>query len=169
MSTRIVYIKNKDKVNIEETEKVGQQIQNGLDNCFYSDAKIKRSKQVTALESLQNTKATKDAVTMADPCKMFNRLITIVLREDDLEPMFEYELTFEPMSLFKEGLMRKPDKPALRNVIMPNKDAVKKNSIKGSKEYVLDGGALLHRLRWSKGMKFDDIAEAYASYIRNSS
>jgi len=91
LSTGIVSIKNKDKVNAEEAEKVGQQIQNGLDNCFYSDAKIKRSEQVTTLESLQNTKATKDGVTMADPCKMFNRLITIASREDDLEPMFEYE------------------------------------------------------------------------------
>jgi len=162
----MVSIKNKDKVNAEEAEKVGQQIQNGLDNCFYSDAKIKRSEQVTTLESLQNTKATKDGVTMADPCKMFNRLITIASREDDLEPMFEYELTFEPMSLFKEGLMRKPDKPTLRKVIMPDEDAVKKDSIKGCEEYVLDGGALLHRVRWSKGMKFNDIAKSCANYIR---
>ena len=121
---------------------------------------------MTTLESFQNTKATKDGVTMADPCKMFNRLITIASREDDLEPMFKYELTFEPMSLFKVGLMRKPDKPALRNVIVPGEDAVKKNSIKGCKEYVLAGGALLHRVRWSKGMKFNDIAEASANYIR---
>lgn len=64
---------------------------------------------MTTLESLQNTKATKDGVTMADPYKMFNRLITIASREHDLEPMFGYELTFEPMSLFKDGLMRKPD------------------------------------------------------------
>ena len=34
LSTGIVSIKNKDKVNVEEVEKVGQQIQNGLDKFF---------------------------------------------------------------------------------------------------------------------------------------
>ena len=32
--------------------------------------------------------------------------------------------------------------------------------------YVIDGGALLHRVRWSKGIKFSDIAETHVKYIR---
>ena len=55
---------------------------------------------------------------------MFNRMVTIAAREDNVEELFQYELTREPMSLFKGGMMRKPDKAALRKVIMPEKNAI---------------------------------------------
>ena len=55
---------------------------------------------------------------------MFNRMVTIAAREDNIEELFQYELTREPMSLFKGGMMRKPDKAALRKVIMPEKNAI---------------------------------------------
>ena len=73
---------------------------------------------------------------MAEPSIMFNRLITVATLEDDLEPIFEFELTYEPMSLFKKGMMRKLDKPLLRKVIMCDKDAVKKEDIENSYSYV---------------------------------
>ena len=48
-------------------------------------------------------------------------------------------------------------------------------SIQGRKEdvenpdyYVLDGGALLHRVRWLKGMKFNAVSQVYANYIRKN-
>ena len=85
---------------------------------------------------------------MAEPSIMFNRLITVATLEDDLEPIFEFELTYKPMSLFKNGMMRKPDKPLFQKVIMCDKDAVKKEDIENPYSYVLDGGALLHRVRW---------------------
>lgn len=31
--------------------------------------------------------------------------------------------------------------------------------------YVLDGGALLHQLLWSVGMKFSEICKRYTNYI----
>ena len=97
---------------------------------------------------------------------MFNRLITVAAHEEDLEPFFEFELTYEPMSLFKQGMMRDPDKPSLRKVIMSDINAVKKEEMGIPDSYVLDGGALLHRVRWFKGMTFNAVAAAYSNYIR---
>ena len=97
---------------------------------------------------------------------MFNRIVTIAIaREDNIEEFFQHELTREPMSLFKKGMMRKPDKAALRRVIMPEKNAIKKEDITKCGTYVIDGGALLHRVRWSKDMKFSSIAETYVKYV----
>lgn len=45
-------------------------------------------------------------------------------------------------------------------------DAVRKEDIKNPDNYVLDGGSLLHRVRWFKGMKFN--AEVYPDYIRKN-
>ena len=65
-------------------------------------------------------------------------------------------------------MMRKPDRPSLQKVIMPEEEAIKKDDIKNCDTYVLDGGALIHRVRWSKGTKFITIAETYVKYIRKN-
>ena len=72
------------------------------------------------------------------------------------------------MSLFKNGMIRKADRPSFRKVIMPEEEAIKKDDIKNCDTYVLDGGAFLHRVRWSTGMKFIAIAEVYMKYIRKN-
>ena len=69
------------------------------------------------------------------------------------------------MSLFKNGMMRKPDKAALRKVIMPEKNVIKKEDVTKCSTYVIDGGALLHRIRWSKDMKLSVIAETYVKHV----
>ena len=96
---------------------------------------------------------------------MFIRIVTIAAQDDNIEEFFQYELTREPMSLFKNGMMRKPDKAALRKVIMPEKNVIKKEDNTKCGTYMMDGGALLHRVRWSKYMKSSAIAETYVKYV----
>ena len=40
--------------------------------------------------------------------------------------------------------------------------------MKQSTSYVIDGGALLHRVHWVKDMKFCDIANQYVCYVRRN-
>jgi len=63
-------------------------------------------------------------------------------------------------------MMRKPDKPSLRKIIMPEGDAIPKKDIAANSHFVIDGGALLHRVRWQKGDKFISIAETYIKYTK---
>ena len=60
--------------------------------------------------------------------------------------------------------MRKPDKAALRKNFLPDKHITEADVT--NFQYVLDGGALLHRVHWGKGMLFEKVAEAYISYVR---
>ena len=99
---------------------------------------------------------------------MFNWMIAIAAREDNIEEFFHDELTQESMLLFKNGMMRRPDKSSLRKVIMPEEGAIKKDDIKNCDTYVLNGGTLTHRVRWSKGTKFITIAETYVKYTRKN-
>ena len=78
------------------------------------------------------------------PTALFLRLIAIAQRTPNIEDYFHYELTAYPISLFKDGLMRKPNKALFRNALLTEKADVQENS-----EHVLDGGALLHKVRWS--------------------
>ena len=66
-------------------------------------------------------------------------MVTIAAREDNIEELFQYELTREPISLIKGGMMRKPDKAALRKVIMPEKNAIKKEDTMACGVYLVDG------------------------------
>ena len=82
---------------------------------------------------------------------------------EDWDLFFKYELTTEPTSLFKNGLMRKPDKSSLRKILMPKTILLKD---RGSYQTtVLDGGSLIHRVRWIKGSKFKEISKTYVNYI----
>ena len=53
-----------------------------------------------------------------NPTMLFTRLAAIAQREYDVEGYFEFELATFPLSLFKDGLMRKPNNPSLRNVLL---------------------------------------------------
>ena len=69
------------------------------------------------------------------------------------------------MSLFKEGVMRKPDKPSLLKVLMSEESLVSTEENCSYTDTIVDGGALLHRIRWNKGTKFEDIFCTYSRYL----
>ena len=96
---------------------------------------------------------------------MFIIIVTIAAQEDNIEEFFQYELTRKPMSLFKNEMMRKSDKASMKKVIMPEKNVIKKEDITKCGAYVIDGGALLHRVIWSKDIKFSVITETYVKYV----
>ena len=64
-------------------------------------------------------------------------------------------------------ILRKPDKPALleaiRNHVATVEDAVLHIAPK-TEHYVLDGGSLLHRLKWAEGSTYSSIADSYVSF-----
>ena len=65
---------------------------------------------------------------MMDPRTVFNRLLAVANRLDSVESAFKYELTGEPLSLFKGGMMQKADKAALRNFLIPSHLSVSPSS-----------------------------------------
>ena len=156
-----------DEVNCEQSESIGEKIQNSLDNKSFNDALIKRKDQIKPLSFFRKTISKKGGQKqLPDPKALFNRMITIAEREDNLQSFFHYELTVKPMSLFQDGMMRKPDKSSLRKAIMLEEDAKPKKEIEGDCYFVIDGGALIHRVHWTKGDRFIEIADAYIKYLK---
>ena len=79
---------------------------------------------------------------------------------------FDSELATESMYLFKNNLMRSPDKPSLKKVLLKDDDAISMNDISKNYIFVIDGGALLHRVCWKKDMSFSEIGKLYTTYVR---
>ena len=87
--------------------------------------------------------------TYINSTSLFTRLAAFSRKEDDEASYFKYQLTVEPMSLFKNSTMRKPDKTSLWKALAKDNDVLDITAIKSSScTYVIDGGALIHRVCW---------------------
>jgi hypothetical protein len=68
--------------------------------------------------------------------------------------------------LIKDGLMRKPDKATLGRLMSKNVgvyEAVDHSNML----YVLDGGSLLHSVRWPKTRTYMDAVECYLNFLKH--
>ena len=167
LSTGAVSVIGKDMVNCENAEAVGLSIQQSLDNVNFTDATIKRKDQLRSLESLTKSIKIDDKNSIfLNSTRLFTRLAAIAQREEDVEQYFEFELTLRPQALFKNDLMRKPDKSSLRKILLTDHRMCLEDDVNGV--YVLDGGALLHRVHLIKGTRFKEVILAYVSYVRKN-
>ena len=77
-------------------------------------------------------------------------------------------MTSEPMSSFKNMVMRKPDKSSLPKVLVTDEESNKLDltSDQNNYSYVMNRGALLHRMCWVNGSNFKKIAKTYVQYVQ---
>eukprot|EP00111_Clytia_hemisphaerica_P013776 TCONS_00040538-protein len=163
LSSGVIAVIGQDNVNCDEAEVVGGRIQSSLDGKSFTDASIKRKDEVKSLAAIVNSVNVDDEAIAVDSTSLFTRLAAVAQREEDVEKYFEYELTQFPEALFNRGLMRKPDKASLRNTILTEEKTCHPDG-----KYVIDGGALIHRVSWKKGMTFKEIARNHVSYVRSN-
>ena len=151
-----------DDVNCDDAENVGQAIQIKLYDLCFEDAKLKRSDQIRTLSRLQDGVKLNNVSTYIDPLVLFGRLTALVQRQEDIPSQFFYELTPEPTSLFKDGLMRKPTKSTLRNHFLKNIPST--TSI--AKSCVVGGGALLHEVQWLPKCTYNELADHFVNFVK---
>jgi len=96
---------------------------------------------------------------------LFNRLILLAQRQPDVSLYFSYELAPVPSSLFKDNMMRKSDKAALGRLL--SQDVVVFDLQNWKTRVVVDGGALLHRVRWQKVSTYSLTADHHVRYVIN--
>jgi len=101
-----------------------------------------------------------------DPQLLFQRLLVVATNEFiDLQDLFKYEHCSYPAALFETTFVpRQADKPVLADALW---NEVKREQISQPSQslYVLDEGALLHRIPWKHGITFCDICSCYAYYV----
>ena len=155
------------KINCDEAESVGLAIQRKLDNACVEDASIKRNDQVKCLDQLRDPIQINEKEKIhIDPTILFLRLTTMAQRGEDESAAFEYELTHEPTSFFKDGRMRDAKKHVLGNHLLKGSEV---NSVVKNKMFcVVDGGNLLHKVQWLPNSTYKDIVQQYISYVHRN-
>ena len=126
-------------------KKIGEEIQKSLDGQTLQTAIIKKKSMAKNLESLKSGVVIEEEIIYINPMVMFARLLLILQRESDPAPYFSYELTPVPIALFNVNTsMRKANKALLMKALIIKVPSGHTNVL--ATAYVLDGGALLHRV-----------------------
>ena len=128
------------------------------------DAVIPRKTQVCTLQLLKAGVKIDSKTVHIDPLILLTRLAGLIQRYGKVEENFKYEFIPEQTTLFRNGMMRKSGKSVLRNYLLnkyPSFDCL------SSRFVVIDGCALLHKVKWFYGSSFADIIDSYIQYIQN--
>ena len=151
-----------DGVNCDLAFDLGFIAQQRWDGKRFGEVKVIKADKAKTLTSVTNKSSGFCAPVNIDPHSLFHRLILIAEREQSMKACFSYELTPCPMSLFKDALMGKPDKPSLfKHVVKDLCDEILPSSV----QYVIDGGYLLHKVRWNSPTDMRTILALFLGYV----
>ena len=155
------------KVNVDTAICIGETIIASMVGQNVHEYTFKRKDQAITLGS--KVSLSKEEEVETDPQLLFQRLCVLCNKEssaDQQQEHFQYELCGFPPALFDSfGLPREAKKPALANAIWELTSSVQSGPQSSDLQYLLDGGALLHRLPWEKGHTFDEICVQYCRYV----
>ncbi|XP_076040893.1 uncharacterized protein LOC143025304 [Oratosquilla oratoria] len=102
---------------------------------------------------------------VVDPQLVFQRLVIVGERCEDLSTLFKFKLCSHPPALFdSSSLPLQANKAVLADVLWKSIDEQREPS--GDQvQCVLDGGALLHRIPWPRGSTYDSVCQIYVRYV----
>jgi hypothetical protein len=135
------------------------------DNVEYGQVSLRKADdKVKTLANMHNMFKFTDETGEIDASKLFQRLVIVAQsdRSCDVPSAFQYELSVYPTSFFRDGMMRKPDKPGSFRTALVGLTSV---SLPPDAFYVIDGGCLLHMVRWLKGQTFGQLTHQYALFV----
>ncbi|KAK3754659.1 hypothetical protein QZH41_003875 [Actinostola sp. cb2023] len=153
-------------VNVDTAKDTGKKILTSMTGQSATDYTFKRNAQAVTLVATSAIKIDNDLVQI-DPQLLFQRLILACEGPDELAAVFRYELCSYPPALFDPSLMmRQPQKPVLADAIWAKLTPDAKTEPPSGAQYVLDGGALLHRVIWPQGsVTYKEICLLYCRYV----
>ncbi|KAK3713979.1 hypothetical protein QZH41_005649 [Actinostola sp. cb2023] len=155
-------------VNCDKSKEEGEKILRSMIGKNVHDHTFRRKDQVVTLASKTAVQFS-DGKVQIDPQLLFQRLIIVATtsgRYNNPKSFFQYEMCSYPPALFDASLLpRKANKPVLADAIWSTtRDSQTAGPIGGA-HFVLDGGALLHRVIWPRGLMYNAICSLYVQYV----
>ena len=151
-------------VNVHESKAIGKKILASMEGNAVDSYTFRKKDQAVTMDTKSVIKI-HDEHVQVDPQLLFQRLVTVGTKNGELQTFFDHELCHYPPSLFDSAYTIRPTmKSSLANALWSS-EAAKLPGPSEAVQYVLDGGALLHRIPWSKGASYDQIFEQYTSYV----
>ncbi len=153
------------RVNADRAKEIGAEIVQSMVGSCVDTFSFKRNMQIVPMNCRTSANIGGETIQI-DSELLFQRLIATNPNPDDLPVLFQYKLCSYPPSLFdKNALPREATKSLLSNELWNIAEKVNKSKPLDSCSFVLDGGALLHRLPWTKGKTYGEICQVYVDHL----
>ena len=145
-------------VNADTTKSVREKILSSMNGTLVTDYSFKQSAQAITMAWKSSVKIDNDQVQV-EPQLLFQLLIIAC---DNSQLLCTY-----PTALFDSPFtLRQPQKPALADALRAKLTPEAKTQPEGNVQYVLDGGALLHRVPWPRGSPtYKEVSDLYCTYV----
>ena len=150
-------------VNVEKAREIGVKIVESMAGKSTEEFTFRKANQAVTLESRSTVKIKGERMNI-DPQLLFQRLLTIRERCDDVTSLFQYELSYPAALSESSSLPLQPNKAVLTDYLWKSMKEEQRNP-SGDVQYVLDGGALLHRVPWPRGSTYESVSHLYARYV----
>lgn len=151
------------KINCHQALDIGTKTMQSFIGSKFGDMKQSKKNVVLSIASMSSTiKINGEKVTI-NPLTIFQRTVIVKKNDSDVAELLAYELTPYPLALFSEGGMRKGKKSALYDVLPAEDNAtldLTQNTV------VVDGGFLLHRMKWKQSSDVSSICHQYIAYVQ---
>ena len=153
-----------ERVNVEKAREIRVKIVESMAGKSTDGFTFRKANQAVTLGSRSTGKIKGEHVNI-DPQLLFPRLLTVRERCDDVTSLFLYELCTYPAALFESSsLPLKPNKAVLADYLWKSMKEGQRNP-SGDVQYVLDGGALLHRVPWPRRSTYESVSHLYVRYV----
>lgn len=155
-----------DSVNVDQARATGEKVSASMIGKSVIEHSFKRNEQSVTLATTSSVRIEGERVDV-DPQLLFQRLMIACINAENLEKIFQHELCSYPAALFDSPVtLRQPQKSMLAESLWATLSSAAKTGPTHRVNYVLDGGALLHRLPWPRQTTYQEICRLYCQYIQ---
>ena len=152
-----------ERVNVEKARYIGVRIAVSMAGKSTNEFTFRKANQAVTLGSRSTMKIKGEHVNV-DPQLLFQRLQTVREPCDEVTSLFQYELCPYQAALFESSsLPLQPNRAILADYRSTSMKEEQRNP-SGDVQYVLDGGALLHRVPWPRGSTYESVSHLYVRY-----
>ena len=155
-----------NEVNVDKANEIGSQILETMIGESILGYTFRRKQQAIKLNDKRCVTFNEDV--KVDSQLLFQRLLAVGERCDELPLVLKHELCSCPSALFEEpGMMRLANKSLLADAMWNLLGDHPQNPPNcGEVQYVLDGGSLMHWITWHRGTTYRGICTQYITYVR---
>ena len=157
-----------ESVNCDKAKEVGEKIIQIMRGKKVDEFSFQKKHQAITLAS-RTAVPLSDGNVQIDPQLLFQRLSIVATsgRYEDPEALFKYEMSSYPSALFDSSLLpRQANKSVLADAIWAQTESQQTPRPVEDVRYVVDGGALIHRVIWPHGVTYDAVCSMYVQYVQ---
>ncbi|KAL8606327.1 hypothetical protein ACOMHN_050807 [Nucella lapillus] len=151
--------------NADQAYTIGKSAAEEMTGRQYGDVKLKRKDRIKSIAAKESVSVRGQEVEV-NSTLLFMRVTCVINPQEEMEQYLRHEFGSKPPALFNKGIMRKNTKSVLANVLKSKVTPVAAGL--QNPYYIIDGGHLLHSVKWPAGSTYDQVCDEYVAHVLNS-